>query len=119
MRTYIFDQFEFERWESEERVEIAISRRGDFPHPTMARFADEVVGANAGAKLPAPKAFSNVSTFSTDAGYLARFLEIAVSQDCSWPCFVVEEEWNERHLLLDTGLFDWLRHDCARAPLTH
>ena len=103
MKTLVFDQDEFDDPASEQRVEIAISHRKGFPHPTMAKFADAVVGAGWGAKLTAPKAFSAIPTFAGDAEYLTRFSEITVPKNCNWPCVIVSDEWNERHLLLDLG----------------
>jgi hypothetical protein len=105
MKTLIFDQFEFEDWCREERLEISTSERREFSHPTLSSFADSILGRGEGVKLPLPKPFSTLRTFALDAHYLKKYANFDVPDACDWLCYVVRDDWNDRHLIFDLGNF--------------
>ncbi len=106
MRTIKFDQYEFDTPDSEQEVEVVISSSKNARHPTLTKFADEIVGDGSGRNLGPPIAFSSASHFVTDKKLISRVAGIEVASDCAWPCFVVSDEWDWRHILLDAdGVF--------------
>lgn len=106
MRTFIFDAFEFDEPHSEQRLEVAISRRSDWPHSKVEDFVGDVArcaGTPEPALLPAPVSFVSSPTFSTVSRQLERFSLLNVPFDCRWRCFVIADEWNDLRVVLDTG----------------
>ena len=102
MRTLLFDQDEFDGPGSEESLEVIISKRKGYPHPTVEEFAAKVFKLR-GDQLPQPIPFLRTSEFAGNAWYLTHFGGLTVPDGCDWPCFVLADEWNHRHVILDRG----------------
>ncbi len=102
MKTLRFDQFEFDDPSSEQWLEIAISERRNQSCPTVQTFVERVIDTRSGP-LPSPRSFSTLTSFGADADFLRRFAGIPVPDACSWTCFVLLDDWNDRHVILDLG----------------
>lgn len=113
MKKFIFDQAEFESGFPLEEVEIIISTPADSRHPTLARFADDVISEGVSRLLHTPTALSLLGTFEEDRRKLLEVAAIEVPDGCAWPCFRIEREWSHRHYVIDAGdafiSFRWLR----------
>lgn len=102
MRTFTADQFEFDDASTEERVEIVISARAPFPHPTVASFLKATIVGYAVA-LPNCELFSSTWCFAIDSGYLSRFAGIDTSDDVAWDCYTLSDQEGERHHILESA----------------
>jgi hypothetical protein len=103
MRKYTFDACEFEDRFAEEEVEVIVSIPQDSRHPTLAKFANDVVGEGAGRRLQTPVTFSSLSTFQFDRRRLKIVASIEAPDNCAWSCYAIEDDDLWRHYLLDTG----------------
>lgn len=107
MRISTFDAFEFEEPHSEQRLEVAISRRSDWPHPKVEDFVCDVArceGFPLPGNLPLSVSFASTPVFAAVSGYLERFNLLSVPADCGWPCYLMKNDWNELCVVLDTGV---------------
>jgi len=100
MKTLSFDQFEFERPDAEEHLEIAVSKITDFPHPTVASFVASVVSVDASKSLPNPKPFNERFGYGLVRRYLERHAGILLPSPCAWPTYVLTEADQEFHAIL-------------------
>lgn len=103
MKRFKWDAFEFDSPDREEEFELVISSPRGRPHATLTEFVRDAVGKDAARTLPAPVAFSKFTSFRRDVALLGKFGDLQIPEDCAWPCFVLADEWDYRHCVLDAG----------------
>ncbi len=110
MRRLSLDQVEFEHWESEESLDIAVARREEeFTDPQTFLVACREKDAPS-ARLGAPAALSRFARLDVVRAWLSRYPTFANVAVEDWNCSVVHDGWNLLELVL-TGPeeFVWLR----------
>lgn len=101
MRKIIADQDEFLSPESEEYVEIAISRRSGRTHQDIHAFAVTILGAAGLQARGMPEPFIRTPYFSRTSSHLGQFAGIEVPHYCTWDTYVVANEDFEYEIILD------------------
>jgi hypothetical protein len=100
MRTWIIDQFEFERPGTEERLEVSAASAGSFPFPDVQAFVASAVGVQASTVLPAAVPFADTLAYGYVRQYLAEFTGITLPRPCNWPTYVLSDGPDEWQLVL-------------------
>ena len=100
MKLLSFDQFEFEKPDSEERLEVAVSKRSTFPHPDARSFVASAVSVAASKQLPEARPFNESQGYGLVRGYLQHFAGITLPEPCSWPTYVLTDTNDEFHAVL-------------------
>ena len=100
MKVLSFDQFEFDRPDSEEHLEIAVSLRGAFPHPDVQSFVASAVSVAASKALPEAHPFNEKYGYGLVRQYLHRYAGVVLPEPCSWPTHVLTNSDNEYHVVL-------------------
>lgn len=101
MRTLTFDQFEFDDPSGEERLEISLASRSDFPFPTPSSFVAACVGIDAAGRLGPSVEFSEHFGYGKVREYLAHFAAVAIPENCSWPCYVLADGPDEWQIVIE------------------
>lgn len=101
MKTFSFDQFEFDRSDTEENLEVAVSTISEFPHPTVASFVASAIGVSVSQSLPEPKPFKEHYGYGFVRGYLERYAGIVLPIPCAWPTYVITDTENEFHAVIE------------------
>lgn len=100
MRTIIVDQFEFERPDSEEHLEIATAVKSDFPFPNVQAFVASAVGVADSETLKQPVSFSDKWGNGLVRKYLLEFAGFDLPTPCNWPTYVLKDGPDDWHLVL-------------------
>lgn len=97
MRTFSFDQFEFEDASTEERLQISLANQSEFPCPNVNEFVATCIGVEAASKLGAPVLFADHFGYGKVRKYLSHFADIELPDHCKWPCYLLSDgpgEWS-------------------------
>ena len=100
MRTLKFNQFEFDRSDSEESLEISIVTKRDWYFPDMLAFASSVWGAEAAKALPPPTTFEEHIGPGNVRDYLKKYADLTLPTPCEWTTYVVSNDWNDWDAIL-------------------
>ena len=102
MLTIEVDQYEFPGGpDSEQFARISVHRRGMVPYATtidFARAANEDLPIPA---LPAPKQFFEIWQADMARQYLEQFSRLVLPAHCSYPTYVITDDWNECHMVIE------------------
>lgn len=99
MRTWTADQFEFERYDTEEALEISAANVDRFL-PDLVSFVAATVGIEASGSLPPPKPFDERYGYGMVRGYLAHFAGIELPSPCDWPTHVFQDGPDDWELVM-------------------
>ena len=100
MRSWTFDQFEFEDPSSEERLQVAYALRSNFQFPSLAKFVEAVVSQHVARSLAEPSSFNDLLGGGTLRNNLRKFTGLEVPAQCKWPTYILSDEWNECCIIL-------------------
>jgi hypothetical protein len=128
MRTWILDQDEFERPESEQSLEVNHAKRADkrawqahgrhagqgkFRFSNVSAFAAKAAGKRAASQLPGAVPFKDAAPrLAKDAYFgepptddrirtdIQRLTGVEIPSSCDWPTYVLTSEWNDCEFIL-------------------
>ncbi|WP_338848245.1 hypothetical protein V8J88_05260 [Massilia sp. W12] len=102
MRTIELDQYEFPNGSnSEEFARISTHGRGKAPYSSVldfARVANEDLEISG---LPPARPFFEIGKREMERTYLALFAGIDLPAHCDYPTYLITDDWNECHLVIE------------------
>lgn len=102
MLTIEIDQWEFPHGpSSEEFARISTHGRGKDPYRTALAFARAANLDVAIDSLPLARPFFEVAQAGMARQHLEQFARISLPAHCSYPTYVVADDWNECHLVIE------------------
>ena len=100
MRTLTFDAYEFDTPDGEEGLEISVAAKDERAFANVSAFASKVWGIEATGKLSSPVAFAEDIGPGNVRAYLQRYAGVRLPTPCSWPTYVLSNEWNDFDAIL-------------------
>lgn len=100
MRSWIIDQYEFDKVGSEENLEISYAIRNKSPFPNAQKFAEATINANASNVLTESVAFQEYFGYGLVRDYLGRFAGLNIPKPCTWPTHIISDDIGELDIIL-------------------
>ncbi|UNK58373.1 hypothetical protein MNQ95_04540 [Pseudoxanthomonas daejeonensis] len=101
MKIFVADQFEFPDSCTEERVEIAVARRGAFPFAEVAAFVGARVSVDASHELGEPMPFQAVPAMAEVSSHLLMLAGITIPAACAWRVWRIRSGVDEVELVIE------------------
>jgi hypothetical protein len=100
MRIVSVDQFEFDNPTTEESLEIAIARKGDFPFLEVMAFIRTRAPLTKPDIPVEPVSFDEKLGYGMVREYAKRFAGISIPTPCDWPTYVLQDGPDEWELII-------------------